>query len=114
MRAFLAAHDKVNGKVGAIDAEGNWAIEPAFDNIRPFRGAYALAAMPRTGDDETFADWTADVDDPDVVSFVAGRTDGTATFNPGLKALEEGYSDVTLTNSSTGQSVSFEVEVTAR
>ena len=79
---------------------------------------HALAACglepPRgVGDDETFADWTADIDDPDVVSFVAGRTDGTATFNPGLKALEEGDSDVTLTNSSTGQSVSFEVEVTA-
>ena len=71
-------------------------------------------AVNLTGDDETFADWTADIDDPDVVSFVAGRTDGTATFNPGLKALEEGDSDVTLTNSSTGQSVSFEVEVTAR
>lgn len=66
-----------------------------------------------TGDDETFADWTADVDDPEVVSFVGGRTDGSATFNPGLKALEVGDSDVTLTNSSTGATVSFEVEVTA-
>ena len=66
-----------------------------------------------TGDDETFADWTADVDDPGVVSFVGGRTDGSATFNPGLKALEVGDSDVTLTNSSTGATVSFEVEVTA-
>ncbi|WP_448656595.1 hypothetical protein [Microbacterium lacticum] len=66
-----------------------------------------------TGDDETFADWTAEIDDPEVVSFVDGRTDGSATFNPGVKALEVGDSDVTLTNSSTGQSVSFEVEVTA-
>ncbi|GGI72402.1 hypothetical protein GCM10009724_24250 [Microbacterium lacticum] len=49
----------------------------------------------------------------EVVSFVDGRTDGSATFNPGVKALEVGDSDVTLTNSSTGQSVSFEVEVTA-
>ena len=66
-----------------------------------------------TGDDETFADWTAEIDDPEVVSFVDGRTDGSATFNPGVKALEVGDSDVTLTNSSIGHSVSFEVEVTA-
>ena len=66
-----------------------------------------------TGDDETFADWTAEIDDPEVVSFVDGRTDGSATFNPGVKALEVGDPDVTLTNSSTGQSVSFEVEATA-
>lgn len=54
-----------------------------------------------------------EIDDPEVVSFVDGRTDGSATFNPGVKALEVGDSDVTLANSSTGHSVSFEVEVTA-
>lgn len=54
-----------------------------------------------------------EIDGPEVVSFVDGRTDGSATFNPGVKAVEVGDSDVTLTNSSTGQSVSFEVEVTA-
>ena len=66
------------------------------------------------GDDETFTDWTADIDDPEVVSFTPGKKDASASFNPGLTALSEGDSSVTLTNSSTGQKVEFEVEVTAK
>ncbi|MBN9178149.1 MAG: hypothetical protein J0I43_12390 [Microbacterium sp.] len=66
------------------------------------------------GDDETFTDWTADIDDPEVVSFTAGKKDASASFNPGLTALSVGDSDVTLTNGSTGQKVEFEVEVTAK
>lgn len=37
-----------DGKAGAIDADGNWAIPPRFTEIRPFRGAYAWARMPGT------------------------------------------------------------------
>ncbi|PZU32512.1 MAG: hypothetical protein DI577_03090 [Microbacterium sp.] len=71
-------------------------------------------AVDLVGDDETFTDWTADIDDPEVVSFTPGKKDASASFNPGLTALSEGDSAVTLTNSSTGQKVEFEVEVTAK
>ena len=70
-------------------------------------------AVDLVGDDKTFTDWTADIDDPEVVSFTPGKKDASASFNPGLTALSEGDSSVTLTNSSTGQKVEFEVEVTA-
>ena len=30
-------------------------------------------AVDLVGDDETFTDWTADIDDPEVVSFTPGR-----------------------------------------
>lgn len=71
-------------------------------------------AVDLVGDDKTFTDWTADIDDPEVVSFTPGKKDASASFNPGLSALSEGDSAVTLTNSSTGQKVEFEVEVTAK
>jgi hypothetical protein len=64
-----------------------------------------------TGDDETFTDWTATIDDPSVVSFTPGRDDGSAQFNPGLQATAVGTTDVTLTNSVSGESVTFTVVV---
>ena len=57
---------------------------------------------------------TATDDAAEVVSFTPGKKDASASFYPGLTALSEGDSAVTLTNSSTGQKVEFEVEVTAR
>lgn len=65
-----------------------------------------------TGDDETFTSWTADIADPKIVEFTPGKDDGSAQFNPGLKALSEGSTDVTLDNSKSGDSVTFTVEVT--
>ena len=70
-------------------------------------------AIDLTGDDETYLDWTAEIDDPEVVTFVPGKDDGSAQFNPGLEAIEVGDSEVTLDNSTTGDTVTFTVEVTA-
>jgi hypothetical protein len=64
-----------------------------------------------TGDDETYAAWTADIDDPEVLGFVPGRDDGSAQFNPGLTATSVGETDVTLDNGETGDSVTFTVDV---
>lgn len=69
-------------------------------------------AIDLTGDDETYLDWTAEIDDPEVVAFVPGKDDGSAQFNPGLDAVEVGDSEVTLENSATGDTVTFTVEVT--
>src|SRR5262245_58667542 len=64
-----------------------------------------------TGDEQTFTDWTADVADPQVVSFTPGRDDGSATFDPGLQAIGVGTTEVTLVNSSSHQTVTFTVKV---
>ena len=64
-----------------------------------------------TGDDETYADWDADIEDPTIVEFTPGGDDGSAQFNPGLTALAVGSTAVTLENSETGETVAFTVEV---
>ncbi len=65
-----------------------------------------------TGDEETFTDWEATIADPAVVSFTPGREEGGAQFNPGLQATAVGSTEVTLTNSSSGTTLTFTVDVT--
>ncbi|MDP3950767.1 hypothetical protein [Microbacterium sp.] len=69
-------------------------------------------AIDLTGDDETYLDWTAEIENPDVVTFVPGKDDGSAQFNPGLDAEKVGESEVTLDNSTSGDTVTFTVKVT--
>ncbi len=66
-----------------------------------------------TGDDEDVAAWTAKIADESVVEFVPGKDDGSAQFNPGLKPLAEGTTDVVMSNPDTDAKVSFTVTVTA-
>lgn len=65
-----------------------------------------------TGDDETYTDWTADIEDPAIVEFTPGTDDGSAQFNPGLSALRVGETEVTLDNSTSNDTVTFTVDVT--
>lgn len=65
-----------------------------------------------TGDDETYADWGADIADESIVSFTPGKEDGSAQFNPGLDALAVGETTVRLDNTATDATVEFTVEVT--
>ena len=54
------------------------------------------------------------VADTDVAVFTAGRTDGSAVFNPGIQAMAVGTTEVTLTNSNGGiQPLTFTVTVTS-
>lgn len=91
-------------------------LPPVIVDINEIDGSTVEVAQGNTidltGDDDTYLDWTAEIENPDVVTFVAGKDDGSAQFNPGLDAVKEGESDVTLDNSSSGDSVSFTVEVT--
>jgi len=64
-----------------------------------------------TGDDETYADWGAEIADDDIVEFTPGRDDGSAQFNPGLNALAVGETEVRLDNTTTDQTVTFTVKV---
>lgn len=66
-----------------------------------------------TGDDETYLDWTASIQDESIVGFTPGKDDGSAQFNPGLTALKVGETEVSLDNSTSGDNVTFTVKVTA-
>jgi hypothetical protein len=67
-----------------------------------------------TGDDKDFTHWSADIADRTIAAFVPGKDDGSAQFNPGLDALAEGTTKVTMDNSASGAHVAFTVEVTAK
>jgi len=62
--------------------------------------------------DGTEADWTAEFSTPGIVEFTEGGTDGSATFVPGLTPVSEGTTKVTLTDSASGETVTFTVNVT--
>lgn len=66
-----------------------------------------------TGSLETDS-YTAKIADTSIVEFTQGYTDGSATFNPGLKPLKVGSTEVVLTNEQGGiQPVTFTVDVVA-
>jgi hypothetical protein len=57
--------------------------------------------------------YTAEIEDPSIAEFVQGKTEGTATFNPGFKPLKVGETEVTLSNENGGiQDVHFTLKVT--
>ena len=60
----------------------------------------------------TEANWTAMIETPNVVEFTPG-SGGDTVFVPALTTMGPGMTDVTLTNSETGESVTFTVNVTA-
>ena len=63
-----------------------------------------------TGDTNP-ADWSAVISDPAVASFTAGGKSGDAVMNPGLQGTAAGTTTVELTNKTTGQVVTFTVNV---
>jgi len=57
--------------------------------------------------------YSGEVSDPSVAEFTPGRKDDSAEFNPGVKALAPGETEVVLSNSDGGiQDVTFTVTVT--
>jgi hypothetical protein len=63
-----------------------------------------------TGDTDP-ADWSAEVENPDVINFTAGGEDGGAVMNPGIEGKAAGSTKVTLTNKTSGDVVTFTVNV---
>lgn len=119
--ASLALVLAVSGCTGAAPAPaptGSSAQLPApvIVELGSIDGTTVTVPLPNVivlaAGDTSVSAWTADIDDPDVLSFTPGRDDGSATFNPGLTPLKVGDSGVTLTDGETGETVSFEVEVT--
>lgn len=57
------------------------------------------------------ADWSAVVEDENVVTFTPGGPDGSAVMNPGLEGKNPGTTKVELTNKTTGAVVTLTVNV---
>jgi len=72
-------------------------------------------ALNITTGDLAVDSYTGEVADTAVATFVAGREEGGATFNPGVTAVAEGTTAVTMTNADGGiQPLEFTVVVTAK
>ena len=99
-------------------SSGSSALPPVIADLGSIDGSTVQVPVGNTidltGDDKDFTHWTADIADTKVVSFVPGKDDGSAQFNPGLDALATGTTAVTLDNSASGAHVSFTVEVTPK
>lgn len=92
-------------------AEAAQLIAPVFVDITEIDGTSVEVRQDRAlvlNADEPAA-WTATIADPSVLSFVAGRLEGTAEFNPGFTPLAIGSTEVTMTDGTT--TVTFTVTV---
>ena len=67
-----------------------------------------------TGDTADVTKWTAKIEDPTVVSFTAGKDDGSAQFNPGFSPIATGTTKVVLDDNASGAHVAFTIEVTPK
>lgn len=97
---------------------GGDVLPPIIESVNDLQGATVELPLNTvlSIDTESLAvdSYTAEVADPAVVEFVQGRDDGSATFNPGFTPLEEGTTEVTLTNAQGGiQPLTFTIEVVA-
>jgi hypothetical protein len=98
--------------------EGEPVIAPVTMDVGDLQGETVELVVGQvlninTGDLEG-SSYRGEVADTAVAEFVAGREDDSATFNPGVKALAKGTTEVVLSNTDGGiQDVTFTVEVDA-
>lgn len=109
------------GIAGAVILAGctagtNQVIAPIMTDLNAIDGATVEVSVGNvivlTGDDENPTAWTALIDDGSLLEFSPAEKTESAEFNPGLKALAEGTTDVTLSNTITEETVTFTVDIT--
>lgn len=93
-------------------------IGPVTMSVHGLSGAIVHLTVGRvlnidTGD-VPVTSYRGQVADPAVASFVAGRNDGSARFNPGVVARAPGITEVAMTAGSTAEPVRFTVVVAPR
>lgn len=92
-------------------------VAPVTVSVGDLQGATVDVALNQvininTGD-LAVDSYTAEIADPSILEFAQGKEDGGATFNPGLKPLKVGTTEVTMTNAQGGiQPLTFTVKVT--
>ncbi|MFM9877002.1 MAG: hypothetical protein ACKVOG_04020 [Rhodoglobus sp.] len=114
---ILAAVVAVSAVVGlSACAPTTPVVAPVTVSVGDLQGATVDVALNQvinidTGD-LAVDSYTAEIADSSILEFVQGKEDGGATFNPGLKPLKEGTTEVTLTNEQGGiQPLVFSVTV---
>jgi hypothetical protein len=98
---------------------GGDIVAPVTMGVNQLQGAEVelVVGQALNIDTESLAvdSYTAEISDAKVLEFTQGGTSGGAEFNPGLLALAEGSSEVTLINDQGGiQPLEFTVTVVAR
>lgn len=113
----LVALVAVSAVVGLSACSATPVVAPVTVSVGELQGATVKVSLNQvvninTGD--LAADsYTAEIADPSILEFVQGKKEGDATFNPGLRPLKEGTTEVTLTNAQGGiQPLTFTVTVT--
>lgn len=105
---------------GSGDAPiGGDVIAPVTKKVNDLQGAEIelLVGQVLNIDTESLKvdSYTGEVADTSVAEFTPGRFDGPAEFNPGVTALAEGTTSVTMTNEQGGiQPLEFTVNVVPR
>lgn len=100
-----------------VSSSASTVIAPVVLSAEDLQGATVDLSVGQVLDittgDLAVDSYSAEIEDPSVVEFVEGRESGGATFNPGLTALTEGTTKVTLSNEDGGiEDVIFTVSVT--
>lgn len=114
--AFGAALILMGALVTGCSPSSGPVIAPVVKPAEELQGATVELVVGQVLDIDTGSlavdSYSGKVADPAVAEFVAGREDGGAVYNPGVKALAEGTTSVVLTNSDGGiEDVTFTVEV---
>lgn len=104
------------GGSSSSETSSNQVVGPIIGDLTSINGTTIDATVGRTidltGDDKTFDQWSATTSTPGIVTYTNGYTSGGASFNPGLTVDAAGTTEVTLTNATTGETVTFTVNAT--
>lgn len=109
----LSACGSDGGSSGTPDSTqgSSQVIGPVIADVSEVGGTTVQVSLTRllviNADNPTT--WSATVDDPSIVAFEAGKSEGGAEFNPGFTPLKVGSTMVTMTDGST--TATFTVEV---
>ncbi|WP_147305803.1 hypothetical protein [Subtercola boreus] len=123
---FTGSADGDNGRTGGQTGDqgrsngngnaGAGVIAPVIADLSSIDGSTVTVPLDNVvvleSGDVKVTVWTGSVSDPQVAEFVAGMDDGSATFNPGIQPLAVGGTSVSVTDSDTGEVLTFDLEVT--
>lgn len=114
-RLFAAAVISVS-LVALAGCAGGPAVPPITVSANDIQGETVKVPLNSTlvinTGDLAVDSYTANVADESIATFVQGRTDGSATYNPGFTPKAVGTTGVTMTNSQGGiQPLTFTIDV---
>ena len=118
LRLLAVAALALSAVVGLSACANTPVVAPVVVNTGDIQGSTVTVPLNSTVDLNTGSlavdSYTATIADTSIAQFVQGHTDNGATFNPGIKPLKVGSTQVTLANKQGGiQNVVFTLKVVA-